>query len=54
MGNEPIRIVVDGITFLFTGLYYEGINQWVALKLKEGNTEGFYYAARQMAMLLPK
>ena len=45
MGNEPIRIVVDGITFLFTELYYEGINQWVAHKLKEGNIDGFDYAA---------
>ena len=54
MENEPIRTEVDGITFLSTGHYYEGINQWVAHKLKEGDAEVFDYAARQMAKLLPK
>ena len=54
MENEPIRTEVDGITFLSTGHYYEGINQWVAHKLKEGDTDAFDYAARQMAKLLPK
>ena len=52
MENEPIRTEVDGITFLSTGRYYEGINQWVAHKLKEGDAEVFDYAARQMAKLL--
>lgn len=28
--NEPIKAVSDGITFLSTGRYYDGINQWVA------------------------
>lgn len=54
MENEPIRTEVDGITFLSTGHYYEGINQWVAHKLKEGDTDAFDYAARQMVKLLPK
>ena len=54
MENEPIRTEVDGITYLSTGHYYEGINQWVAHKLKEGDTDAFDYAARQMAKLLPK
>ena len=48
MENGPIRTEVDGITFLSTGRYYEGINQWVAHKLKEGDAEVFDYAARQM------
>ena len=54
MESEPIRTEVDGITYLSTGHYYEGINQWVAHKLKEGDTDCFNYAARQMAGLLPK
>lgn len=53
MENEPIRTEVDGITYLSTGRYYDGINQWVAHKLKEGDAEVFDYAARQMAKLLP-
>lgn len=32
--NEPIKTVSDGITFLSTGRYYDGINRWVAHKLK--------------------
>lgn len=54
MESEPIRTEVDGITYLSTGHYYEGINQWVAHKLKEGDTDCYKYAARQMAELLPK
>lgn len=54
MENESIRTEVDGITYLSTGHYYEGINQWVAHKLKEGDKDAFDYAARQMAKLLPK
>ena len=54
MENEPIRTEVDGITYLSTGHYYEGINQWVAHKLKEGDGDAYDYAARQMAKLLPK
>lgn len=52
--NEPIKIERDGITFLATGRYYDGINQWVAHKIKEGDGEAIDYAARQMARLLPK
>ena len=54
MESEPIRTEVDGITYLSAGHYYEGINQWVAHKLKEGDTDCYKYAARQMAELLPK
>jgi len=53
MENEPIRTEVDGITFLSTGHYYEGINQWVAHKLKEGDIDCFNYAAKQMAKMIP-
>ena len=28
--NEPIRKEVDGIMFLSTGKYYDGINKWVS------------------------
>ena len=43
--NEPIKIVSDGITFLSTGRYYDGINQWVAHKLKDGDNDAIDYAA---------
>lgn len=33
--NEPIKTVSDGITFLSTGRYYDGINRWVCHKIKE-------------------
>lgn len=46
--NEPIKTVSDGITFLSTGRYYDGINQWVAHKLKEGDHDAMDYAARQI------
>ena len=52
--NEPIKTVSDGITFLSTGRYYDGINQWVAHKLKEGDHDAMDYAARQIAKLLPQ
>lgn len=52
--NEPIKTVSDGITFLSTGKYYDGINQWVAHKLKEGDHDAMDYAARQIAKLLPQ
>lgn len=51
--NEPIRAISNGITFLSTGRYYDGINQWVAHKLKDGDNEAIDYAARQIAKLLP-
>ena len=54
MESEPIRTEVDGITFLSTGHYYEGINQWVAHKLKEGDIDCYNFAAKQMAKMLPK
>ena len=51
--NEPIKTISDGITFLSTGRYYDGINQWVAHKLKDGDHDTIDYAARQIAKLLP-
>ena len=51
--NEPIRAVSDGITFLSAGRYYDGINQWVAHKIKEGDDDAIDYAARQMAAIIP-
>lgn len=52
--NEPIKTVSDGITFLSTGRYYDGINRWVAYKLKDGDHDAIDYAARQIAKLLPQ
>lgn len=52
--NEPIKTVSDGITFLSTGRYYDGINRWVAHKLKDGDHDAIDYAARQIAKLLPQ
>ena len=51
--NDSIKIVSDGIIFLSTGRYYDGINQWVAHKLKDGDNEAIDYAARQIGKLLP-
>lgn len=50
---EAINTNIDGITFLSTGRYYDGINQWVAHKMKEGDSDAINYAARRMALLLP-
>ena len=52
--NEPIKTVSDGITFISTGRYYDGINRWVAHKLKDGDNDAIDYAARQIAKLLPQ
>lgn len=52
--NEPIKTVSDGITFLSTGRYYDGINRWVAHKLKDGDNDAIDYAARQIVKLLPQ
>lgn len=52
--NEPIKTVSDGITFLSTGRYYDGINRRVAHKLKDGDNDAIDYAARQIAKLLPQ
>jgi predicted amidophosphoribosyltransferase len=51
--NEPIKTVSDGITFLSTGRYYDGINQWIAHSIKEGDTDAIEYAARKMATIVP-
>ena len=51
--NEPIKAVSDGITFLSTGRYYDGINQWIAHSIKEGDSDAIDYAARRMAPLVP-
>lgn len=53
--DESINIVVDGITFLSTGGYEQGINKWVCHKLKESDDkEVFDYAAKKMAKLISK
>lgn len=46
--NEPIKTVSDGITFLTTGRYYDGINRWVCHKIKEMDKDAINYAARNM------
>ena len=46
--NEPIKTVSGGITFLSTGRYYDGINQWIAHSIKEGDSD-----ARRMAPIVP-
>ena len=51
--NEPIKTVSDGITFLSTGRYYDGINRWVCHKIKEMDKDAINYAARNMAKLIP-
>ena len=51
--NEPIKAVSGGITFLSTGRYYDGINQWIAHSIKDGDTDAIEYAARKMAALVP-
>ena len=51
--NEPIKAVSDGITFLSTGRYYDGINQWIAHSIKEGDSDAIDYAARRIAPLVP-
>ena len=53
MENEPIRKEIDGVTFLATGKYYDGINKWVSHKLKEDDHEVIDYAARSISRLLP-
>ena len=50
--NEPIKTVSDGITFLSTGRYYDGINRWVCHKIKEMDKDAINYAARNMAKLI--
>ena len=47
--NESIKTVSDGITFLSTGRYYDGINRWIAHKLKDGDNDAIDYAARQIS-----
>lgn len=51
--NEPIRKEIDGIMFLSTGKYYDGINQWVSHELKEGDIAAIDFAARAISRLLP-
>ena len=47
--NKPIKTVSGGITVLSTGRYYDGINQWIAHSIKEGDSDAIDYAARRMA-----
>lgn len=51
--NNHIKLEVDGITFLSSGRYYEGINNWVCHKVKELDHEAIDYAARNMAKIIP-
>jgi len=51
--RQPIRVEIDGITYLSAGHYYEGINRWASHKIKEGDEEVCKYAARQMSRFLP-
>lgn len=53
MNDEPIRIEVGGITFLSTGKYYEGINNYISHDLKNADNNAIQYAARKMAALVP-
>jgi len=51
--NEPIKKEVDGILFISTGKYYDGINQWLSHELKKGDVAAIDYAARAISRLLP-
>ena len=51
--NDAIIAVSDGITFLSTGRYYDGINQWITHSIIEGDTDAIGYAARRMAAIVP-
>lgn len=51
--NNHIKVEVDGITFLSTGRYYEGINNWVCHKVKELDHDALEFAARNMAKIIP-
>lgn len=51
--NDPIKAVSGGITFLSTGRYYDGVNQWIAHSIKEGDSDAINYAARRMATIVP-
>jgi predicted amidophosphoribosyltransferase len=51
--DEFISIEVDGITFLSTGKYYDGINNIISHDLKHAEKDAIHYAARKMAALVP-
>ena len=51
--DEFICIEVDGITFLSTGKYYDGINNIISHDLKHAEKDAIHYAARKMAALVP-
>lgn len=53
MEEESIRVEVDGITFLSTGKYYDGINSFISHDLKNADNNAVQYAARKMAALVP-
>lgn len=53
VGND-IRISVDGITFLSTGMYEYGDNRQIAHVLKDGSPDAIDLAARKMARMVSK
>ena len=53
MSEEPIHAEVGGITFLSTGKYYDGINNYISHDLKNADNNAIQYAARKMAALVP-
>ena len=53
MEDEPIKVEVDGITYLSTGRYYGGINNLISHDLKTADNDAIHYAARKMAALVP-
>ena len=51
--NEPIKAVSGGITFLSTGRYYDGINQWIAHSIKEGDSDAIVSDTGGLPPLVP-
>ena len=47
--TNQIKVEVDGITYLSTGRYYDGINNLISHDLNDA----IHYAARKMAALVP-
>lgn len=54
MDDNSIRTEVDGIIFLSTGKYYDGINDMISHDLKKADNDAIRYAARKMATLVPE
>lgn len=54
MESEPVHVEADGITYLAAGRYYEGFNNLISHDLKVADPEAIQYAAKRMALLIPK